>query len=82
MILSDLLAALSSNTGVSITLMDDNDNALITFNAAGYGAVESDLGSRKIKRIKINTANSVTISVEDAETTAEPINASTLPVGG
>lgn len=81
MILSDVLAALSNNTGVNITLMDDSDNTLITFNAAGYGAVESDLGTRNVKRIKINTANSVTVSIEDAETT-NPINGSTLPIGG
>ncbi len=69
MTLSELLTALSSNTNVNITLMDDADNQLITFNAAGYGAVESDLGTRKVKRIKISSGTSVVISVEDAETT-------------
>lgn len=69
MVLSELLTAISNNTNVNVTLMDDSDNALITFNAAGYGAVKSDLGTRRVKRIKISSGTSVTISVEDAETT-------------
>jgi|P827metagenome_2_1110787.scaffolds.fasta_scaffold02733_2 hypothetical protein len=64
--LSEVLAALSSNK-ISITIMDENDNALITFDAAGYGAVESDLGDRKVGIIKINTATAVTISIKAAE---------------
>lgn len=67
MILSDLLVALSNNMDVNITLMDDSDNKLITFNASGYGAVESDLGNRKVKRIKIEPALSVVIAIEDPE---------------
>lgn len=72
MILSDLLSALSSNANVNVTLLDSNDNNLITFNAAGYAAVESDLGKRTVKRVKINTAQQVTISVDDAAPEPEP----------
>ncbi len=72
--LSELLAALSSNK-ISITIMDENDNALITFDAAGYGAVESDLGDRKVGVVKINTATAVTISIKAAEnSTTDPAN--------
>ena len=64
MTLAEILAALSSNTNVNITLTDDQDNQLITFNAAGFAAVESDLGTRKVKRIKINSGTAVTIPLE------------------
>ena len=63
--LSDLLAALSNNTGVNIVLMDDTDNQLITFGAAGYASLESDLGDRIVKRVKISNAKEVVISLED-----------------
>ena len=66
--LADLLAALSNNTNVDITLLDSKDIKLITFNAAGYVAVESALGKRDVKRIKITSATNVFISVEDEET--------------
>jgi hypothetical protein len=66
MTLSQLLAALSNNTGVNIILLDDEDNQLITFGAAGYASLESDLGTRVVKRVKINNAKEVVISIEDA----------------
>lgn len=65
MTLSQLLAALSNNTEVNVVLMDDGDNQLITFGAAGYASLESDLGTRTVKRIKINSAKEVVISIED-----------------
>ena len=64
--LSDLLAALSSNQAVNITLLDANDNTLITFNATGYKVVDKDLGDRTVKRIKIKMATAVLISIDDA----------------
>lgn len=66
MTLSDLLVALANNVGVNITLMDDNDNLIITFGAGGYAAIESDLGSRAVKRIKIESSKDVTVAIEDA----------------
>lgn len=69
--LSDLLAALSNNENVDVTLLDSKDIKLITFNAAGYVAVESELGKRIVRRIKITSATNVFISVEDAETNTE-----------
>jgi hypothetical protein len=79
--LADLLAALSSNTNTSIVLLDSNDNEMITFKAAGYASVNSELGEREVKRIKIATPSysvtsiSIRISVEDAannDPTPEP----------
>lgn len=67
MILSDLLAALSNNTGASITLVDSADNKIITFNASGYEAVEGDITSRTVKSVKIVSGTAVSIAIEDAE---------------
>lgn len=65
MILSDVLVALSVNANVNIVLVDDADNQLITFNAAGYASIESDLGARAVKNIKINNAKEVIVSIKD-----------------
>ena len=67
--LSALLAALSSNVNVVVTLIDDNDNILVSFGAPGYGTISEDLGNRVVKRVKIVTGTQVTVAVEDAETT-------------
>ena len=66
MVLSDLLVALANNTKLFITLEDKNGDAMITFNAVGYSSVESDLGSREVNKIKVETPNAVTITLEDA----------------
>lgn len=66
MALSDLLVTLTSNQKLFITLADDNGTALITFNAAGYTSVESDLGSRVVKRIRIESPSAITVTLEDA----------------
>lgn len=63
MTLLETLAALANNTNANITLMDDQDNQLITFNAAGYSSVESDLGTRKVNSIKVASGTSVIISL-------------------
>ena len=67
MTLSALLAALSSNTNVNITLMESNDTQLITFMAGGYASIESDLGARTVDTIKVNTSTSITISLAAAQ---------------
>lgn len=66
MLLKDLLAALSSNTNVNITLMDSNDTALITFVASGYASIESDLGDRTVSTVKVNSSTSITITLAAA----------------
>ena len=65
--LSDLLAALANNTAASITLLDMAENKIITFNAAGYEAVEGDITARKVKSIKIASAQSISITIADPE---------------
>lgn len=75
--LLDVLTALSKNKGVNITLKNSEDVALITFNAAGYASVESDLTLRKVDRITIDSETSITIllndeSVEEPQPTPEP----------
>lgn len=66
MTLSDLLVALASNQKLYITLAENDGTALITFNAVGYTSVESDLGARIVKKITIESPNTVTITLEAA----------------
>ena len=66
MTLGALLAALSSNANVNITLMDSNDTALITFVASGYASIERDLGSRTVSTVKVNSSTSITITLAAA----------------
>ena len=66
MALSDLLVALAGNEKLYITLADKEGNNLITFNAVGYESVESDLGARTVKKIKVNSVAEVSITLEDA----------------
>lgn len=68
MLLSDLLKALSGNANVNITLSDADNDGLITFNAGGYAAVESDLGKRTVKKVKIVSAQAVTIMLDAVST--------------
>lgn len=65
MTLADVLAAMANNTGVNITLQDEDGNNLITFGAPGYSSIESDLGTRVVKRIKIRGAKDVAITIEN-----------------
>ena len=65
--LSDLLVALSGNKSLYVTLKDDDDKALITFNAEGYEGVESDISARNVKRIKLTSPSTMDIYLEDAE---------------
>lgn len=65
MTLSDLLVALANNAKLYVTLADKTGADLITFNAAGYTSVESDLGTRVVNQIKIDSPNAVVITLED-----------------
>lgn len=60
MTLAELLVALSGNAGQYITLVD-GDTDLITFNAAGYASVESDLGERTVESIVIADPRTIRI---------------------
>ena len=64
--LSDLLVALSGNANLYLTLTNETEGSLITFNAGGYGSVENDLGTRVVKTITVVSTNNVTIDLEDA----------------
>lgn len=66
--LSQTLAALSANTAINITLIDDNDAVLITFIAPGYASIESDLGDYVVKYIKVNSAKDITIAIKEPDT--------------
>lgn len=64
--LSDLLVALSGNANLFVTLTDKTGAELITFNARGYESVESDLGTREVERITLDSLNKVAIALKDA----------------
>ena len=66
MTLSELLVVLANNQKLFITLEDKNGVELITFNAVGYASVESDLGSRVVSEIKIDSPNAISVKLEDA----------------
>ena len=66
MALTDLLVALKDNAKLYITLTDKESNVLITFNAAGYQSVESDLGARVVKKITIGSPSEISVMLEDA----------------
>lgn len=66
--LIDLITAMGDgdlNPKVDVTILDDSDVPLITYLSGGYASIESDLGPRKVKRIKINSATQVTVSISN-----------------
>lgn len=66
MTLSNILSALASNTGLNITLVNTSGDSMITFNAAGYESIESDLGARTVNSIKIVSSTNISIVIGDA----------------
>lgn len=65
MTLADLLPALSKNASLNITLLND-DGELITFNAAGYESIESDLNAKVVKNIAIDSNKLAKIKIADS----------------
>ncbi len=68
--LIDLLTALGEdnlNPKVDVTILDNDDKLLITYGSGGYASVESDLVTKKVKRIKVNSASLVTVSISDQD---------------
>ena len=66
MTLLQALTALANNTGVNITLTDTENNQIVTFNAAGYTAVDDDITSRIVNSITVVSTQSVTIQIANA----------------
>lgn len=68
--LIDLLTALGEgdiNPKVSVTVFDDDNVALITYNSKGYAYVESELGTKRVKRIKITSAQLVDVYIDNED---------------
>ena len=63
--LLEALGANGANPDVNITIIDNNDVPLITYRASGYGSIESDLSTKKVKKILINTMTAVTVYIDD-----------------
>ena len=66
MTLSELLVSLSGNKSLFVKLVDEAGEAIITFDAVGYAAVESDLGSRIVNNVEITSPTLVTVSIANA----------------
>lgn len=68
MTLLQILAALSGNTDHNISIVNSDDTALITFNAAGYESIENDLTARTVKRVRVDSNhNLIKVVIEDAD---------------
>lgn len=67
MTLSELLPVLAGNNILNITLLNKTGKSIITFNAAGYQAIESDLGAYEVTEISVVSSSSINVSVEEAE---------------
>lgn len=63
MTLQNLLPTLSKNESLNITLIGSDDEKLITFNAAGYENVESDLFSREVTKITVISNKDIQIKI-------------------
>lgn len=70
--LIDVLKALVVNTNLSVTLVDSDETTLITFNSQGYSSIESDLGDKEVKKIKITSNSAVTLILGDLLGTSDP----------
>lgn len=66
MTLTDTLASLAGNLNLNVSLVDSDDTEMIRFNAAGYQNIESDLFSRIVDSITINSSSIVTIKLASA----------------
>lgn len=66
MTLTDALASLAGNLNLNVSLVDSDDTEMIRFNAAGYQNIESDLFSRIVDSITINSSSIVTIKLASA----------------
>ena len=70
--LIDLLEAMGKddiNPKVNVTILDNADKPLITYGSSGYESVESDLGTKKVKRVKVNSATLITVSISNEDET-------------
>lgn len=73
--LIDLLTALGEgdvNPKVSVAVYDNDNTALITYNAGGYAYVESDLGTKKVKKVKIASAQLVDVYLDSVDDPSDP----------
>lgn len=66
MTLENLLTTLSKNDMLSITLVDNNEEKLITFNVGGYANVENDLFVKIVNKITVESNKSIIIKIVDA----------------
>jgi hypothetical protein len=66
MTLGNLLPTLSKNTSLNITLLDDGDNEMITFNAAGWQNIEEDLTQYNVTKITVDSNKLIKVKIVSA----------------
>lgn len=66
MTLGNLLPTLSKNTSLNITLLDDADNEMITFNAAGWQNIEEDLTQYNVTKITVDSNKLIKVKIVSA----------------
>lgn len=66
MTLGNLLPTLSKNTSLNITLLDDSDNEMITFNAAGWQNIEEDLTQYNVTKITVDSNKLIKVKIVSA----------------
>ena len=54
MTLGELLPLVSKNPKLNIKIMESDNTPVITFNAAGYGAISAELNARELDEIVIS----------------------------
>ena len=68
--LIDLLTAIGKdnvNPKVNVTVYDNDNNALITYNAGGYSWVESELGPKKVKKVQIASVQLINVFIDNED---------------
>jgi hypothetical protein len=63
--LLDCLKALANNVNLSVTLINKNEETLVTFNAAGYLSIEDSLQELEVVKIKLVSSKEVTLILGD-----------------
>lgn len=73
MFLSDLLPKLSKNPELKIRIVNDDGTDIVTFNAAGYPAVNDELNAREVDKVLLTEySNLLKVLLQPIPTPPEP----------
>lgn len=74
--LTELLSVMA-NTKITVTLVDADDNTLVSFVNTGYSNLSTSLLEREVKRWTIVSNSSVTVVLKDESTTTDTTDTTT-----